>query len=162
MQDKQIYEYAVIRVVPKVEREEFLNVGIILYCSKQGFLQAKYQLEKERLEVFSKDTDYEELEKYLQTWERICTGGKNAGPIGILPIASRFRWLTATKDQQAPNNTRRTDSYIRCAQHGPPLFQPLFLPLFPHCRADRPTGCHNGRTGTVECFRQRSDRPQSL
>ena len=97
MQDKQIYEYAVIRVVPKVEREEFLNVGVILYCSKQGFLQAKYQLEKERLEVFSKATEYEELEKYLQTWERICTGGKNAGPIGMLPIASRFRWLTATR-----------------------------------------------------------------
>jgi Protein of unknown function (DUF3037) len=97
MQDKQIYEYAVIRVVPKVEREEFLNVGIILYCSKQGFLQAKYHLEKERLEVFSKTTEYEELEKYLQTWERICSGGKNAGPIGMLPIASRFRWLTATR-----------------------------------------------------------------
>ena len=97
MQDKQIYEYAVIRIVPRVEREEFLNVGIILYCSKQGFLQAKYQLDKERLAVFSNSLEYEDLEKYLQTWERICTGGKTAGPIGILPIASRFRWLTATR-----------------------------------------------------------------
>lgn len=97
MQDKQIYEYAVIRIVPRVEREEFLNVGIILYCSKQGFLQAKYQLDKERLEIFSNSLEYEDLEKYLQTWERICVGGKNAGPIGMLPIASRFRWLTATR-----------------------------------------------------------------
>ena len=97
MQDKQIYEYAVIRIVPRVEREEFLNVGIILYCSKQGFLQAKYQLDKEKLAVFSNSLEYEDLEKYLQTWERICTGGKTAGPIGILPIASRFRWLTATR-----------------------------------------------------------------
>ena len=97
MQDKQIYEYAVIRIVPRVEREEFLNVGIILYCSKQGFLQAKYQLDKNKLEVFSNSLEYEELEKYLQTWERICIGGKNAGPIGMLPIASRFRWLTATR-----------------------------------------------------------------
>lgn len=97
MQDKQIYEYAVIRVVPKVEREEFLNVGIILYCSKKCFLQAKYQLDKERLKVFSDSVEYEELEKYLQTWERICEGGKSAGPIGMLPIASRFRWLTATR-----------------------------------------------------------------
>ena len=64
MQDKQIYEYAVIRVVPKVEREEFLNVGVILYCSKQGFLQVKYQLEKERLEIFSKTTEYEDISRY--------------------------------------------------------------------------------------------------
>jgi hypothetical protein len=97
MQDKQIYEYAIIRVVPRVEREEFLNVGIILYCSKQGFLQAKYLLDKDRISSFSKLIDLEELEKYLQTWERICKGGKNGGPIGALPIASRFRWLTATR-----------------------------------------------------------------
>jgi hypothetical protein len=97
MQDKQIYEYAVIRIVPRVEREEFLNVGIILYCSKQGFLQTKYQLDKNKLEVFSNSLEYEDLEKYLQTWERICIGGKSAGPIGMLPIASRFRWLTATR-----------------------------------------------------------------
>ncbi|PWK26924.1 Protein of unknown function (DUF3037) [Arcicella aurantiaca] len=97
MQDKQIYEYAVIRVVPRVEREEFLNVGIILYCSKQGFLQAKYLLDKERISSFSKLIDLEELEKYLQTWEKICKGGKNGGSIGALPIASRFRWLTATR-----------------------------------------------------------------
>ncbi|MDZ7897219.1 MAG: DUF3037 domain-containing protein [Arcicella sp.] len=97
MQDKQIYEYAVIRIVPRVEREEFLNVGIILYCSKQGFLQAKYQLDKNKLEVFSNSLEYEDLEKYLQTWERICVGGNSAGTIGILPIASRFRWLTATR-----------------------------------------------------------------
>jgi Protein of unknown function (DUF3037) len=97
MQDKQIYEYAVIRIVPRVEREEFLNVGIILYCSKQGFLQAKYQLDKNKLEAFSNSLEYDDLEKYLQTWERICIGGKSAGPIGMLPIASRFRWLTATR-----------------------------------------------------------------
>ncbi|MEA5457608.1 DUF3037 domain-containing protein [Arcicella sp. LKC2W] len=97
MQDKQIYEYAVIRVVPRVEREEFLNVGIILYCSKQGFLQAKYLLDKDRVTSFSKQIDLDELETYLQTWERICKGGKTAGPIGVLPIASRFRWLTATR-----------------------------------------------------------------
>ena len=96
MQDK-IYEYAVIRVVPRVEREEFLNVGVILYCGKQGFLQTMYQLDKERLSSFSSELDLEELEKYLQTWQRICAGGKNGGPIGLLPIASRFRWLTATR-----------------------------------------------------------------
>ncbi len=97
MQDKYLYEYAVIRVVPRVEREEFLNVGIILYCSKQGFLEAKIQLNQERFGVFPCGVEVEELEKYLQTWERICKGGKEGGPIGLLPIASRFRWLTATR-----------------------------------------------------------------
>ncbi len=97
MQENQLYEYAVIRVVPKVEREEFLNVGIILYCKKQGFLQAKYILDKQRLSVFGAELDFEDLEKYLQTWEKICLGGKDGGPIGMLPIASRFRWLTATR-----------------------------------------------------------------
>lgn len=96
MQENNLYEYAVIRVVPRVEREEFLNVGVILYCSKEGFLQCKYHLNKERLAIFA-TLDLEELEQYLQTWERICRGGKNGGPIGLLPIASRFRWLTATR-----------------------------------------------------------------
>ncbi len=79
MQENQLYEYAVIRVVPKVEREEFLNVGIILYCKKQGFLQAKYILDKQRLSVFGAELDFEDLEKYLQTWEKICIGGKDGG-----------------------------------------------------------------------------------
>ena len=97
MQDKYLYEYAVIRVVPRVEREEFLNVGIILYCSKQGFLEAKIHLNEERLKIFSSAIEAEELQKYLQTWERICKGGTEGGSIGLLPIASRFRWLTATR-----------------------------------------------------------------
>jgi hypothetical protein len=97
MQDKYLYEYAVIRVVPRVEREEFLNVGIILYCSKQGFLEAKFQLNQERFGAFPCGVEIDELEKYLYTWERICKGGKEGGPIGLLPIASRFRWLTATR-----------------------------------------------------------------
>jgi hypothetical protein len=97
MQDKYLYEYAVIRVVPRVEREEFLNVGIILYCSKQGFLETKIHLNQERLKNFSSAVEYEELQQYLQTWKRICKGGTEGGSIGFLPIASRFRWLTATR-----------------------------------------------------------------
>jgi len=97
MQDKHLYEYAVIRVVPRVEREEFLNVGIILYCSKQGFLEAKIQVNEDRFKAFPCTIETFELKEYLSTWERICKGGKKGGTIGILPIASRFRWLTATR-----------------------------------------------------------------
>jgi hypothetical protein len=97
MQQKLLYEYAVIRVVPKVEREEFLNVGIIMFCKQQGFLQAKYHLDKDRLSVFCGNLDLEELEEYLQTWSKICDGKKEGRTIGTLPISSRFRWLTATR-----------------------------------------------------------------
>ncbi|PLK43352.1 MULTISPECIES: DUF3037 domain-containing protein [Emticicia] len=97
MQENQLYEYAVIRVVPRVEREEFLNVGVILYCPSKGFLQALYKLDEARLKAFSCKPEAAELLEYLQTLERICKGGKNSGPIGALPVASRFRWLTATR-----------------------------------------------------------------
>jgi hypothetical protein len=97
MQEKHLFEYAIIRVVPRVEREEFVNVGVIIYCADQKFLQTKFELNKEKLFVFSHDSDIEELEKRLLAFEQICKGAKDGGPIGKLPIASRFRWLTATR-----------------------------------------------------------------
>lgn len=97
MQEKHLFEYAVIRVVPCVEREEFLNVGVIVFCSKQGFLQTVYALNEERLCAFSGKVDVAELKEGLRSFERICAGGEEGGPIGRLPISSRFRWLTATR-----------------------------------------------------------------
>jgi hypothetical protein len=97
MQQKHLFEYAVIRVVPRVEREEFLNIGVILYCAKQKFLQTKYQLDAARLQAFYTGLDVAELKEHLCSFERICQGDKEAGPIGKLDIASRFRWLTATR-----------------------------------------------------------------
>ena len=97
MQEHHLFEYAVIRVVPRVEREEFLKVGVILYCQKQGFLQSKFNLDHGRLQAFSGSVDVSELEDYLAALNRICIGGTKSGPIGSLPIASRFRWLTATR-----------------------------------------------------------------
>jgi hypothetical protein len=97
MQESHLYEYAVIRVVPRVEREEFLNVGVILYCPSQFFLHAVTELDLERLRIFSAKEDVEEYEKYLQAIKLICKGGKEGGQIAQLPLASRFRWLTATR-----------------------------------------------------------------
>jgi hypothetical protein len=97
MPEKQLFEYAVIRVVPRVEREEFLNIGIVLYCKKTRFLQCKFHLNQERLHAFCPALDIREAETYLQSFERICSGSKDGGPIGQLDIASRFRWLTATR-----------------------------------------------------------------
>ncbi len=97
MQQTHLFEYAVVRVVPKVEREEFLNVGVILYCSKLNFLEVMYTLDEERLRIFCTQIDKQELLQNLQSVERICKGDDHAGPIGNLDIAGRFRWLTATR-----------------------------------------------------------------
>ena len=97
MQEKHLFEYAVIRVVPCVEREEFLNVGVILYCASQGFLQTVFHLNETKLLAFSTELDLAEIKERLQAFERICQGGKDGGTIGALPLASRFRWLTATR-----------------------------------------------------------------
>ena len=97
MPGKHLFEYAVIRVVPRVEREEFLNVGVILYCKDKKFLQCRYLLNKERLNAICDSLDCNEVEEHLKSFERICNGDKDGGPIAQLDLASRFRWLTATR-----------------------------------------------------------------
>jgi hypothetical protein len=97
MQEKHLFEYAIIRVVPRVEREEFINVGVILYCAHEKFLQTKISLNKNKLGLFSCELDIEELMNRLHAFEQISKGADDSGPIGKLPIASRFRWLTATR-----------------------------------------------------------------
>lgn len=97
MQEKHLFEYAVIRVVPMVEREEFINVGIIIYSKQDKFLECKYSLNEERLRSLSDTIDINEIEQHLQAFERICKGADDSGPIGQLDTASRFRWLTATR-----------------------------------------------------------------
>ncbi|MEH0157477.1 DUF3037 domain-containing protein [Limibacter armeniacum] len=97
MQEKQLYEYAFIRFVPKVERGEFINVGVIIYCKFKKYIGVKYHIDEKRLEAFSDRTDAGVLEAYLKTWELICNGGKDGGNIAQLDMPSRFRWLTATR-----------------------------------------------------------------
>jgi hypothetical protein len=97
MSEKTLFEYAVIRVVPRVEREEFLNVGVILYCPRLKYLQLIYTLNTDRLQVFCPSLDIGELEEHLRAFEAITLGNSTGGPIARLDIASRFRWLTATR-----------------------------------------------------------------
>jgi len=97
MQERHLFEYAVIRVVPRVEREEFLNVGVIMYCSRQKFLKTLFKLDEERLKAFSNHLDIEDIKAYLLSFEKICKGGSQSGPIGQLALADRFRWLTAVR-----------------------------------------------------------------
>jgi hypothetical protein len=105
---KQLFEYAVIRVVPCVEREEFLNVGVIVYCPTKEFLKAAFEIDRSRLSVFSGRLDISEIEEHLLAFECICAGGVQAGPIGELPMGARFRWLTAPRStiiQTSPVHT---------------------------------------------------------
>lgn len=97
MHERHLFEYAVIRVVPQVEREEFLNVGIVLYCGPQKFLMAKFDVDEQRLRMLCSQIDIDELHSHLSAFKRICEGGKDGGSIGKLPLADRFRWLTATR-----------------------------------------------------------------
>lgn len=93
-----LFEYAVVRVVPRVEREEFLNVGVVLCCPAQQFLQTRFEFSQERLRAFAGiDLDVWDLMARLGAFECICRGRPDGGPIGRLPLASRFRWLTATR-----------------------------------------------------------------
>lgn len=94
MPAQPLYEYAVIRVVPKVEREEFMNVGVILFCKQQRYLGCRITLDEARLKAFSPGLDLDELKAFAEGFEKTCRG---EGPIGQLDVASRFRWLTAMR-----------------------------------------------------------------
>jgi hypothetical protein len=97
MPENHLFEYAVIRVVPRVEREEFVNVGVIVLCSKQNFLKTLIQVNDTRLNGLCAEIDRAVLQEHIQSFERICAGGRDSGPIGQLPLAERFRWLTAAR-----------------------------------------------------------------
>lgn len=97
MQGKHLYEYAIIRVVPKVEREEFINVGLIMFSKKAKFIQARYALDTQKLKAFSSELEQDELKKNLEAFSKICSASKEGGAIATLDIPERFRWLTAVR-----------------------------------------------------------------
>jgi hypothetical protein len=97
MQEKNLYEYAVIRVVPKVEREEFLNVGIVLFCKKAKFIKVLHSFDVEKALSFSAEADVDQIQMNLLAFEKVAHGTKDGGPIALMDIPSRFRWLTALR-----------------------------------------------------------------
>ena len=97
MQDSHLYEYAVIRVVPRVEREEFLNIGIILFCKKSKFIKVLHHINDAKIEALSNEFDIEQLHCNIAALEKITNGTKDGGPIAEMDIPSRFRWLTAIR-----------------------------------------------------------------
>lgn len=97
MQDKHLYEYSVIRVVPRVEREEFVNAGIIVFCKRKRFIKMRYKIDEPKLLMLDPEIDLEQLRLNLESFEKIAHGAKDGGPIALFDTAERFRWLTAVR-----------------------------------------------------------------
>lgn len=97
MQNKDIFEYAVIRLVPKVEREEFLNIGVILFSKRKKYLGMRFRIDETKISAFSPDVDIDMVSQYLNAWQQICQGDPKGGSIGKLEMSYRFRWLVAPR-----------------------------------------------------------------
>lgn len=97
MQEKHLYEYAVIRLVPRVERGEYINIGVVLYCKSLKTLDFVFQINNSRILALFPKVDLEEVESHLLSFKKICQGTSDSGLIGSQDLASRFRWLTARR-----------------------------------------------------------------
>jgi len=91
------FDYAAIRIVPRVEREEFLNAGMILFCPERKFLGVRTHLEPERLRALWPSLDMEEIRRHLEAFVRVAEGASDAGPIARLSQRERFHWLVAPR-----------------------------------------------------------------
>lgn len=97
MRDHSTYDYAIIRVVPRVDREEFVNVGVIVSCQNDGLLEARIEIDEARLRALDPTLDLDAIREHLATIPAVCAGGDAAGPIGKLSRRERFDWLTAPR-----------------------------------------------------------------
>lgn len=97
MPERASFDYAIVRVVPHVEREEFINVGVIVFCRTKRFLDARIKLDEQRLTALCPDVDVKQVQEHLALIPTTCAGGDDAGPIGQLPQAERFHWLVSPR-----------------------------------------------------------------
>ena len=97
MQEKNLFEYAIVKIVPKVERGECLNVGVVLFCKKSKFLQAMFWFDEARVLHAFPWADIDEIKQHLNAFEQICVGNNQPGTIASLDVQSRFKWLTAKR-----------------------------------------------------------------
>ena len=120
MRAEHTYDYAIIRVVPRVERGEQVNVGVILSCADLDFLDARIELDAAAVLALDPAADVETLRANLAIIPAVCRGGSEAGPIGELPQRGRFRWLVSPKStiiQPSPVHTGRTSDPAACLDH---------------------------------------------
>jgi hypothetical protein len=108
------YSYAIVRVVPRVERGEFLNVGVVLFSRERGFLGSRMELDAERLRSLAPDIDVAAVQRHLATFQAICDGDPSGGPIAVLSPSERFHWLVA------PRSTMIQTSPVHVGRSGDP------------------------------------------
>lgn len=114
------FEYAVVRVVPEIVREEFINVGVIVYCRQRRFLDMRLHLSTERLQALSPAAQVDLLRGELDLMACVCAGGPDAGVIGALPPSERFRWLTSPRNtmvQLSPVHVGLCDDPTKTLEH---------------------------------------------
>ena len=97
MQGKSLFEYAIVKIVPKVERGECLNVGVVMFCKKRNYLQSIFWFDEARISHAFPWADMDEIKQHLNAFEKICEGNNQAGTIASLDVQSRFKWLTAKR-----------------------------------------------------------------
>lgn len=97
MPTQDCYDYAVIRVVPRVEREEFINAGVVMSCPARDYLDARILVDRARLLAFAPDLDIDTVEQHLAVIPVVCRGGASAGSLGRLSSRQRFHWLVAPR-----------------------------------------------------------------
>jgi len=116
----ETYDYAVVRVVPRVERDEFINAGILLSCQRARFLQARIALDEARLLALDPHVDLETVRRHLAAFPAICAGSPDSGPIGQLPLRARFHWMTAPRSaiiQTSPVHVGRCADPAAAIEH---------------------------------------------
>ena len=114
------YDYAIIRVVPRVDRGEQVNVGVILSCPDTDFLDARIELNEAVLLALDPAVDLTAVRANLEVFPAVCRGGPEAGPIGMLPSRGRFRWLVSPRStiiQPSEVHTGRTSNPAACLEH---------------------------------------------
>ena len=114
------FDYAILRVVPRVERQEFINAGVVAFCLEKKYLAARIRLDAERLKALWPDADVELAREHLEAVRRICEGDAAAGPIAKLPQRERFHWIISPRStiiQPSPVHTGRTSDPAACLEH---------------------------------------------
>ena len=114
------YDYALVRVVPRVDRGESINAGVILSCADLEFLDARIELDEPRLLALDPTVDLDAVRAHLAMIPRVCRGGPEAGPLGDLAQRARFHWLVSPRStiiQMSPVHTGRTSDPAACLAH---------------------------------------------
>ncbi len=127
MQEQHLYEYAIVRVLPVVEREEFLNVGIILFCKKAKFIKVHFAINENKIRSFSKELDVDQIKSNLHSFEKIAMGTEKCGPIALMDVPERFRWLTAVRSSAIQTSRPHPGLCNDLEQTAKRLFEELVL-----------------------------------